>query len=73
MMDEKSLTKLTHEIMAQGYDEQTASDYAVLIGDTPCMDDHNNVIVRKHGRQIAKLKPLEFFGTLRPIRAETAG
>jgi hypothetical protein len=61
MTDEKSLTELTREIMAQGFDEQAASDYAVLIGDTPCMDAAGNVLVIENGRKIATLKPLKFF------------
>jgi len=64
MMDEASLTELTRQIMAQGYDEATASDYAVLIGDTPCLDPHGNVLVLDHhGRELAKLKPLKMFET----------
>ncbi len=45
MIERDMLTELTREIMAQGYDEETASNYAVLIGDTPCTDQHDNVIV----------------------------
>lgn len=61
MMDENSLTELTHEIMRQGYDEATASNYAVLIGDTPCMDEEGNIVVLDGGKEIARLKPLMFF------------
>jgi hypothetical protein len=61
MMEEKALTELTQEIMAQGYDEQTASNYAVLIGDTPCMDDHDNVVVMDGMKKVAVLKPLKMF------------
>ena len=61
MMDAKTLTELTQEIMAQGYDEETASDYAVLIGDTPCLDEHGNVLVIDGHRQLARLKPMKFF------------
>lgn len=57
------LTELTREIMAQGYDEATASHYAVLIGDTPARDAHGNVIVVEQGRTIATLKPLKMFLT----------
>ena len=49
------------EIAAQGYDEKTAWDYASLIGDTPCMDEHNNVIVMDGLKKIAVLKPLKMF------------
>ena len=61
MMDENSLTELTHEIMAQGYDEGTASHYAVLIGDTPCVDEAGNILVLDGEREIARLKPLKIF------------
>ena len=63
MMNEDSLTELTREIMAQGYDEETASDYAVLVGDTPCMDKAGNVVVMDGNKEIARLKPLKMFGT----------
>jgi hypothetical protein len=63
MMDEKSLTELTREIMAQGYDEATASDYAVLIGDTPCLDETGRVLVMDGGRVLARLQPLKSFAT----------
>jgi hypothetical protein len=63
MMDEKALTDLTHEIMRQGYSEETASDYAVLLGDTPCRDAAGNILVIDAGNVIATLKPLEFFAT----------
>jgi hypothetical protein len=61
MIEANMLKELTRQIMAQGYDEKTASDYAVLIGDTPCMDEHGNVFVMDGKKQIAKLKPLAFF------------
>jgi hypothetical protein len=61
MMDENSLTELAREIMAQGYDEETASNYAVLIGDTPCMDDADNVFVMDGRKKVATLNPLNFF------------
>jgi hypothetical protein len=61
MMDEKTLTELTREIMAQGYDAKTASNYAVLIGDTPCTDAEGNVLVFDGVHRVAKLKALNFF------------
>jgi hypothetical protein len=62
MLDQHSLTELTTEIVSQGYDEQTASRFAVLIGDTPCFDDKRNVIVSdERGSTVATLKPLKFF------------
>ena len=62
-MDEKSLTALTHEIMRQGYDENTASDFAVLIGDLPVRDAAGNILVMDGGKLLATLKPLEYFTT----------
>lgn len=61
-MDENSLTELTREIMAQGFNEQSASRYAVLIGDTPVMDQHGNVVVMDGSRRVTTLEPLKFFG-----------
>jgi len=63
MTDDNSLTEMTREIMAQGYDEETASHYAVLIGDTPCMDEVGNVYVMDGEKEIARLKPLKMFET----------
>ena len=62
MMNKKALTELTHEIMAQGYDEEMAGNYAVLIGDTPCTDEAGNIVVLDGGKKIARLKPPKFFG-----------
>jgi hypothetical protein len=59
------LKDLTREIMAQGYDEATAANYAVMIGDTPCLDVAGNVIVMDAGRPVATLKPLEMFKSSR--------
>ncbi len=61
MMDEAALTALTQEIMAQGYDEATASRYAVLIGDTPVRDAKGNVLVMDGDRIMEILPPLKFF------------
>ena len=62
MLDEKAFDELVAEIMGQGFDEETAVDYAVLIGDTPIMDEHRNVEVRnERGHVLARLKPLKCF------------
>ncbi len=61
MMDKNLLSKLTNEIMDQGYDEATASRYAVLIGDTPTIDKEGNMLVMDGQRLVATLKPLKFF------------
>jgi hypothetical protein len=62
MLERESLTELIAEIVSQGYDEQTASRFAVLLGDTPATDDSGNVIVLDDGGAVlATLKPLKFF------------
>jgi hypothetical protein len=60
-MDFNSFSELISEIMTQGYDQKTACDYAVLIGDTPCTDETGQILVLKNGKEIARLKPLKFF------------
>lgn len=60
MMDEKALNELIREIMSQGYDKETASRYAALIGDTPELDPAGNVIVRDGDQVVVTLKPLNF-------------
>lgn len=60
-MEADFLNELTREIMAQGYDEKIASDYAVLIGDTPCTDHAGNVLVMAGAVVVATLKPLKMF------------
>jgi hypothetical protein len=63
-LDQNSLTELTQEIMAQGYDEETASYYAVRIGDTPGFDENGKLVVmNEHGQVITRLQPLKFFAT----------
>ena len=53
----EELATLAAQIMAQGYDEKTASLYAALIGDTPLSDGQGHVIVRDgHGRELARIK-----------------
>jgi hypothetical protein len=58
--DESSLTALTAEIAALGYDAATAEHYAVLIGDTPLRDDDGRIVVMANGVELARL-PLKFF------------
>lgn len=36
---------LVDYLMTLGYDEKTASQYVSLIGDTPVLDDNDNVLV----------------------------
>lgn len=54
------LAELAEEIRRQGFDEETASRFAALIGDTPIIDDAGKVVVRDGGRELARLK-LHFF------------
>ena len=55
MMDEAGLTKLAREIMALGYDEETAFEYAALIGDTPIMAEDGRVVVYDGDQELARL------------------
>jgi hypothetical protein len=61
-MDEKALTELTQEIMAQGFDEDIAGHYAMLIGDTPIRGRDGKLVVRDGRRVVARLEWLKFFG-----------
>ena len=61
MMTQTGLTNLCHEIMALGYDEETASHYAVLLGDTPATDERGRYLVMEQGRVLATLPPLRFY------------
>ncbi|MEY2409243.1 MAG: hypothetical protein QOF48_1913 [Verrucomicrobiota bacterium] len=45
MHDHASFQALIDTIKALGYDDETAGDFAVQIGDTPCVDDSGRVIV----------------------------
>lgn len=61
MMSKEDLSELTREIRALGYDEQTASEYAVAIGDTPIRCADGRILVRDaRGREVARLR-LKFF------------
>jgi hypothetical protein len=61
MMNEETFGELVDQIMAQGYDEETAVRFAVLIGDIPISDEHGNIIVMSGGQELARLKPLKMF------------
>jgi hypothetical protein len=56
----ESFQELIDAIMALGFDEKTASDYAMLIGDTPVIDEQGRVVVSENGRELARLK-LSYF------------
>jgi hypothetical protein len=65
MIEQQQFTQLIQEIMQQGIDRKTAGQYAVLIGDTPTVDDAGNVLVYDEaGVLLATLKPLLFFGEI---------
>jgi hypothetical protein len=65
MKDElEFLDELKAQIMEQGYDERTAGHYAVLIGDTPVLDEHKNVLVHDGLKVVATLKPLKYFDVM---------
>lgn len=61
MIEADFLTKLTNEIMTHGYDAATASDYAVILGDTPLRDEAGNIVVMERGRVLATLPPLKCY------------
>lgn len=61
MMDSKTLTELTREIMTHGYDEARASHFAVLLGDTPLKDLQGRVLVMDGAQLLATLPPLKFY------------
>ena len=61
-MDFAAFCELVSEIVALGFDEETAARYASLIGDLPTSDGAGNIIVRdEQGRELAQL-PLKSFG-----------
>ena len=60
MLSEESFNLLVDEIMAQGYTEETAAEYAALIGDAPVRDEYGRVLVMKDGVVLAALV-LRFF------------
>jgi hypothetical protein len=57
MMNEEQFRELIKEIQALGYNEETAGDFAVYIGDTPEIDEHGLTVVRdESGNIVARLK-----------------
>jgi len=56
MMDRNAFDRIVTAIQQLGYDESTAVRYAVLIGDTPSLDDDGKVVVTdEHGDVLARL------------------
>lgn len=64
MITEKGLEQMQKEIEAQGVSKENAWKYAQIIGDTPVFDGSGNILVIDYqtGKEIAKLRPLKFFG-----------
>jgi hypothetical protein len=70
MLSTEALKELMREIMKQGFDPETASDFAVRISHTPRIDVDGSVIVTDdHGREMARLKPLQIFNSANPLPA----
>ncbi len=61
MLDENAFEELVRQIQEQGFDEETAGRYAVLIGDMPVTDEQGRICVMSGGEIIARLKPLKMF------------
>ena len=55
MIEDGFLPALIDEIKALGYDEATATDYAVLIGDRPIVAEDGRIVVMEKGRELARL------------------
>jgi hypothetical protein len=52
----ESFCELVEQIKALGYDEETAANFAAIIGDTPCVDDQGRtVVIDEDGRELARL------------------
>lgn len=62
-MDFDAFSELVDAIKALGYDEDTASHYAALIGDCVCIDENGmTLVLDKDGAVLATLDLREFFG-----------
>jgi len=60
-MTEEAFNKLVDELMELGHGEDTAAEYAALIGDTPRRDAQGFIMVVKDGQTVARFH-LKFFG-----------
>jgi hypothetical protein len=57
----ESFNAFIDEIMALGYDEETAGNYAAIIGDIPVMDEQGRVVVLDDtGKELARLELKSF-------------
>lgn len=61
MIETDFLTQLKNEIMAHGYDAATAGHYAVLLGDTPLLNEAGDIVVMEDGKVLATLPPLKTY------------
>jgi hypothetical protein len=57
MMEPDALDDTANRIRALGYDQETADNYAVAIGDCPEYDDNGQLIIRREGRIVDRLPP----------------
>jgi hypothetical protein len=62
MLEQSAFDQLANEIAGQGYDEDSSARLAMLVGDTPAIDEAGRVIVMEQGKEVARLRPLRFFG-----------
>lgn len=61
MIELEDFNKLVDEIVEQGFNEETASELAEMIGDTPIYNEAGNIVVMDGAREVAILLPLKFF------------
>jgi len=61
MISKEQFNQIVDAIMAQGYDEDSASNYAGLIGDTPNVNSENGKwrVVSRKGELLAEIDPLD--------------
>lgn len=62
MLERSAFESLVDEIQSQGYDEPAAAHFAALLGDRPVKDQDGRLVVVEQGREVARLRPLLFFG-----------
>jgi AAA+ ATPase superfamily predicted ATPase len=60
MINDEGFSQLVDEIITKGYDEATAAKFAAIIGDTPMIDENDNIVVMENEKELARLK-LDFF------------
>jgi hypothetical protein len=62
MLDDNGFRQLTDEIMALGYNEAAAANFAALIGDTPIRDQDDNIAVIDEDKKVLARLKLKSFG-----------